>query len=148
MDNRVLSTSEINDTSRDYLLIPHTVDAISDQKRTVPYRPTYYFSNTVPRRYGTVRYGTVLTPRTVSLCYGQFSVSYMGNISHLVSSFIYHVTSHQIRVYNLIQLVADCTILKLLQITMMLFNGNCFAIVLVTSLMYIHQATGRYLLMH
>ena len=67
VDNRILSTSKISGIARDYLFIPHTLDAISDQYRTVPYRPTYYFSNTVPSRYGTVRYGTVLTLRTVSL---------------------------------------------------------------------------------
>ena len=67
MDNRILSTSEFSGIPRDYLFIPHTVDTISDHYRTVSYRPTYYFSNIVPSRYG-----TVLTPRTVSLCWKRF----------------------------------------------------------------------------
>ncbi len=37
--------------------------------RTVPYRPTYFFSSTVPSQYGTVRYGTVLIPHTAGLWY-------------------------------------------------------------------------------
>ena len=35
VDNRILSTSDISGIPRDYLLIPHTADAISDQYRIV-----------------------------------------------------------------------------------------------------------------
>lgn len=71
----------------------------------------------------------------------------MGNIPRMLSSFIYHVTSYRMRVFKLIQWGADCTIPKLRQTTMVLLNDKCFAILFVTSLMYLHQATSKYLLM-
>jgi hypothetical protein len=57
-----------NDTGVRYsYLIPHTVPY---RGLAIPYRtvsPYFFFFNTVSSRYGTVRYDTILVPRTVSL---------------------------------------------------------------------------------